>query len=159
MDLEDLEQFKNLTHLIMALQGYNVFDPHNTPPEYTEIRDTWSTALLVTYIGASQSAFGALWDKVHAARDQDLCTIVWTDIELLAKTDLESRVFVRSFRRDTPVPSDFPPCVDPYIAWTYGKLLGMAAQRLLVGDRIAETLATQWVKDSVLWERDDDRVD
>jgi hypothetical protein len=62
---------------------------------------------------------------------------------------------VQSFRRDTPAPKDFPLHADPYIAWTYGKLFGMAALRFLQLDSIEETLATQWVKDSTLWEIED----
>jgi hypothetical protein len=52
------------------------------------------------------------------------------------------------------VPSDFLPHVDPYIAWTYGKLFGMAVRRFLKSVSLEETLAAQWVKDSTLWEEE-----
>lgn len=152
MDLEDPKKFTRLTHLIMALRHYEIVDPINHP-QYSQDRDDWSADLLKDYICASNSEFGEL-DNVEDVCDDDISTLVWIVIELLARTDRESRAFVQSFRRDTPVPSDFLPHVDPYIAWTYGKLFGMAVRRFLKSVSLEETLAAQWVKDSTLWEEE-----
>jgi len=150
-NLDDPVTFTNLTHLFMALQPYEIVHPE-APADYQANREHESGAFLTSYILATDAAVGVT-TLVLTASVGDLRLVVWMVIELLARTDWESRAFVQSFRRDTQPPRGFPAYVDPYIGWTHGRLLVVAAQRLLTEThQVAATLAAQWVRDSTLWE-------
>jgi hypothetical protein len=70
----------------MALRSFDTVHP-NLVPQYQQDRDTWLTDLFLDYIRASESAGGELYENVWDACDQDISTILWIVIELLAKTD------------------------------------------------------------------------
>jgi hypothetical protein len=146
-------QFTNLTHIFMALQPYEIMDP-DTPARYQARRNDESGDLLMSYILASSHG-ASIHHLVLSASEGDLRLVVWTVIELLARTDWESCAFVQSFSRTSQPPSDFPPYIDPYIGWTHGRLLIVAAKRLISEKhQIAGTLAAQWVRDSTSWEEE-----
>jgi hypothetical protein len=152
-NLNDAVQFTSLTHLFMALQPYEIIGP-DTPYNYQSRRDSQSGDLLTSYILASSRGAG-IHHLVLSASEGDLRLVVWTVIELLARTDWGSRAFVQRSSRTSQPPSNFARYVDPYIGWTHGRLLSVAAKRLLSEThQIAGTLAAQWVRDSTSWEEE-----
>jgi hypothetical protein len=151
-DLEDPKRFTNLALLFMAIQPYEIVDP-DAPSQYHNLREQWSYDFLVSFICVKNPGCNA--GLVASASVGDLRTVVWTVIELLGKTDRESRAFVQSFRRDTPPPDDYPNDFETHVGWTYGRLLATAVLRLLRPEhQLARTLADQWVRDSTLWEEE-----
>lgn len=120
--------------------------------QYHHLREEWANDFLVAYFCSHNPECDA--GLAASASIGDLRTAAWIVIEMLGNTekDRETRAFAKSFRRDSPPPASYPADFDPYLGWTYGKLLAMSVQRYLgYGHQLAGTLAARWVRDSTCY--------